>query len=107
MCAFVRNPVPGVNEILIVPAASGSSALQLTPFSATMGLNGKWQQPLEVGFFDRISKDQIRQEILDGMQAAVDAICTMRARPSEIKAKASAAGIVEVEVTWISAEVCG
>jgi hypothetical protein len=40
------------------------------------------------------------------MQAAIDALCGMRVRPDVIRVQASAFGVVEVEATWSTGEVC-
>ena len=93
------TPAPGIKAFLAVPREGSGAAVEFSP-----PLAGSVIQPAFFGTGPTAA--EIRQEILDGMQAAVDALCGMRARPSSIRAQASAFGVVEVEATWDAAEVC-
>jgi hypothetical protein len=90
---------PGIKSFLAVPRDNYSAAIEFSP-SVPGG------QIFPAFWNGSPSSDEIRQEIVDGMQAAIDALCGMRARPSSIRAQASAFGVVEVEATWEAAEVC-
>jgi hypothetical protein len=95
--AFERIAAPGVKELLLVPQEGAA-----TEFSP---LNN--EHAVDLAFWgSRLDSDEIKNEILEGMQAAIDAICEMPARPREIRASASALGIVEVEAFWDASEVC-
>lgn len=90
---------PGQVSYIAVPdGAMGSPLLFLEGME-------KYGNVVPAGLFGRTS-EEIQQEIMNGMQAAIDGLCQMRARPDTIRAQASAFGIVEVEATWTSAEVC-
>ena len=97
---FSRSAAPGVVSYLAVPKNGMGAPVEFAPNpgSATLHQAGIFGTPP--------SAEQIRTEIVNGMQAAVDALCSMKARPNTIRAQASAFGIVEVEATWATAEVC-
>ncbi len=97
---FSRSAAPGVVSYLAVPKSGMGGPVEFAPNSGTANLH-------QAGIFGTPpSAEQIRTEIVNGMQAAVDALCSMEARPNSIRAQASAFGIVEVEATWATAEVC-
>lgn len=96
---YKHNIAPGVNNFLILPENG-------EPIQLSSGFEIKPSQVHQVFWGDRISSDRIRDEIIRGMNAAIDALCGMRSRPSIIRAKASAFGVVEVEATWNSENVC-
>jgi len=93
---YIRVRVPGVQELLLVP--SEGPAIEFSAFSGT--------DNFETVAWGGVSADDIKDKILEGMQAAIDGLCSMRARPNEIRAKANAFGVVEVEAFWDSADVC-
>lgn len=96
---YTRNAAPGVSDLLVVPKENGSA--QPVEFKAA-GID-LWTQNAAWGF---PTAEELRDEIVEGMQAAIDSLCGMRARPTEITGKASAAGIIEVEAKWLASEVC-
>lgn len=99
---YSRFAAPGVVSYLVVPQNSTGAPIEFSPqvdkFDQTDVQDAFWMS--------RPTSEQIRQEIIDGMQAAIDALCQMRAKPNSIRAQASAFGVVEVEATWSAAEVC-
>ncbi len=100
---------PGVKNYLAVPQGNDVQPVQFQAIYHALqrGYPGK-TSVVQAGLFDKLpTKEEIKKAILDGIQASIDAICEMRARPREIRAKANAFDIVEVEATWDSAEVCG
>lgn len=94
---FTSVTRPGVKDFLLVP----QNAMGAIEFHGGSPVPGYAATPASW------SKEQIREEILMGMQAAIDALCSMKARPTEISAKVSAAGVVEIEAKWTASEVCG
>lgn len=97
---FTRSSAPGMVSYLAVPKAGMDmgGALQFSPMA-----DGYNVTPAAI--WNR-SADDIRDEIMRGMEAAIDSLCEMRAKPKTIRVKASAFGIVEVEATWDASEVC-
>lgn len=89
---YSRYIAPGLASYLVVPQGAGKPQQFYAP-SATPAL------------FD-YDADDIREEIVQGMQASIDALCAMPARPTEIRAQASAFGILEIEATWMADDVC-
>lgn len=96
---YQRSIAAGVSNYLVIPEDNGQ--LQPIEFSAAVGPlqahNVKWGAP---------TAEEIRNEILAGMQAAIDSLCSMRAKPTEITVKASAVGVLELEAKWLTSEVC-
>ncbi|MFV0361102.1 hypothetical protein [Tropicimonas sp.] len=100
---YTRSIAAGVSDFLVVPeAADNMQPLEFKSAASSGIVQAAWWP----GSSRMPSAKDIRDEIIEGMQAAIDSLCGMRARPREIKAKASAAGIVEIEATWMSADVC-
>lgn len=97
---YSRTPAPGIKTFLAVPS-DGAPPIEYSPYRP-----GPGRDFYQAGLFDGPSAEEIREEIISGMQAAIDALCEMRARPQTIRAQASAFGVVEVEATWNAAEVC-
>lgn len=95
---FSRSAAPGVVSYLAVPKNGMGAPVEFAPKTGPSTYH-------QAGMFGP-SAEEIREEIISGMQAAVDALCSMKARPNTIRAQASAFGIVEVEATWATAEVC-
>lgn len=95
---FSRSASPGVVSYLAVPKNGMGAPVEFAPKTGSSTYH-------QAGMFGP-SAEEIREEIISGMQAAVDALCSMKARPSTIRAQASAFGVVEVEATWTTAEVC-
>ncbi|WP_420555756.1 hypothetical protein [Roseovarius sp.] len=95
---YTRNPAPGVTIYLAVPRDGGPPIEFAPPF-----INGEFSQSAMLAYY---SAEDIQDKIVEVMQAAIDGLCTMRARPQTIRARASAFGVVEVEATWQAAEVC-
>lgn len=95
---FSRSAAPGVVSYLAVPKNGMGAPVEFAPETGPSTYH-------QAGMFGP-SAEEIREEIISGMQAAVDALCSMKARPSTIRAQASAFGVVEVEATWTTAEVC-
>lgn len=93
-----RTPAPGIKSFIAVPRDGVGAAVEFSPPVAT-GL-------IQPAFFGGMTAEDIRREIIDGMQAAIDDFCAMRARPSTIRVQVSAVGAVEFEGTWNAAEVC-
>lgn len=91
---YSRSTTLGTRAYLAVPQNGNTPPIEFSPNHGA---------PV---FFGGPSSEEIRQEIIDGMQAAIDALCGMRAKPDTIRAQASAFGVVEVEATWSAAEVC-
>lgn len=97
---FSRSAAPGVVSYLAVPKNGMGAPVEFAPTPGTTTMH-------QAGIFGTApTAEQIRIEIVNGMQAAVDALCSMKARPNTIRAQASAFGIVEVEATWATADVC-
>lgn len=99
---YSRTPRPGIKAFLAIPS-DGAPPIEYSPYRPGPGPG---RDIYEAGLFDGPSAEEIREEIISGMQAAIDALCEMRARPQTIRAQASAFGVVEVEATWQAAEVC-
>ncbi|MCA0961975.1 hypothetical protein [Salipiger bermudensis] len=100
---YARPLAPGTTSYLAIPNADGGQPIEFAPSLAAgsirqVGWPGSW--------IGGPSQEEIRQEIVNGMEAAIAALCEMQARPNTIRAQASAFGIVEIEATWSSAEVC-
>ncbi len=96
---FSRSARPGVISYLAVPQNSVNPPVEFSPMQS-----GAEYTPALFG--GGPSASEIREEIIEGMQAAIDALCGMNARPTTIRAQASAFGVVEVEATWTASEVC-
>lgn len=94
---------PGVDTYLAVPTSGVAHAIQF----GTGITGGQSTEIVKAGFLEPPSSEEIRERILSGIQAAIDALCSMPARPAEITAKASAFGVVEISARWDSGEVCG
>jgi hypothetical protein len=93
---------PGVDSYLVAPVDGSAAPVQ---FGSGVTSNGD-KVTLAGWSMSGYSSDEIRKQILDGIQAAIDALCSMKVKPSQIRAQASAFGVVEVEATWQSTEVC-
>lgn len=52
------------------------------------------------------SGDEIRAELLRGIQSGIDTFCGMTTKPSSVTMKVSAFGVVDVEATWDTSQVC-
>ena len=94
---------PGVGTYLAVPTEGKTLPVQFGE-----GIPGLSAQIVHAGWLggQTYTAEQIKKEIVAGIQAAIDALCSMRARPTQIRAQASAFGIVEIEGTWQSGDVC-
>ena len=93
-----RTPAPGIKSFIAVPRDGSGAAVEFSPPVAD-GM-------IQPAFFGGMTAEDIRREIIDGMQAAIDDLCAMRARPSTIRVQVSAVGAVEFEGTWNASEVC-
>lgn len=96
---FVRSVSPGISDFLVVPQDENKNQPIEFKSAASSG-------QFHTAGWTSTSATELRDEILKGMQAAIDSLCAMDARPSEITVKASAAGILEVEAKWLTVEVC-
>lgn len=96
---FKRNVSPGVNKFLISP--KDGNPVELSPV-----IREDRNQIHAALWGGQVTSESIKNEIIDGMNAAIDALCSMRARPSMIRAKANAFGVVEVEATWDDEDIC-
>lgn len=52
------------------------------------------------------SGSEIKAELLRGIQTGIDTFCGMQTKPSTVTMTVSAFGLVEVEATWNTADVC-
>lgn len=96
---FSRSAAPGVVSYLAVPQNGFNPPVEFSPVQPGVEITP--------AIFGRSpSANEIREEIIEGMQAAIDALCGMNARPTTIRAQASAFGVVEVEAIWTASEVC-
>ncbi len=94
--ALYERPVaPGLASYLVVPQSPGGSVTEFL---------GRSPESVDVVF--GLDAASIRAEIIAGMEASLDSICGMRARPSQIRAMASVPGVLEIEATWNGDEVC-
>jgi hypothetical protein len=57
------------------------------------------EQVSPAGLFD-VDAEEIKRQVMEGLKVATETICSMPVRPSTIRAKASALGVIEVEGTW-------
>lgn len=90
---------PGVVSFMVAPK---NLSLPVTNFKA--GGTTEFVQPAFWG--GAPSAEEIRDTIMNGLQLAIQGVCQMPGNLKEIKAKASAAGFVEVEATWEPEGVC-
>jgi hypothetical protein len=99
---FERGVAPGTSAYMLVPDEREAGLIEFSPYEHLFA-SGSGVHP---AFFSGMSRENIRDEVIRGIEAAIEALCTMRVRPNMIRASASAFGIVQVEGTWTSAEVC-
>jgi len=99
---FERTVAPGTSAYMLLPDETGDELIEFSPYEHIPASGGS----IHPAFFGGISRESIRNEVVRLIEAAIEALCSMRARPNTIRASASALGIVQVEGTWNAAEVC-
>ncbi|WP_170381825.1 hypothetical protein [Ruegeria atlantica] len=89
---------PGKVDFMAVPDVAGvpgyvfQSGGNIEPVPAAFSLGSK--------------VSDIQEKLMEAMMMALKGACNLPVRPNEIKASASAAGIVAVEATWNTTDVC-
>ena len=85
------SPSPGTSTIFVTPSDTEAPGTLYT-----------------AGVVDKVVSYVMpsKEEIVAQLEAALEAFCGMSARPTEIRATASALGVLAVEGTWNTAEVC-
>lgn len=103
--AAASNLGAGTFDLYARPLAPGLASYLVVP-QGEAGLPQEFLVPGSGALLAGFTAEDIRREIIEGMQASIDALCAMRARPTEIRVQASAMSILEIEATWAAADVC-
>ena len=94
---------PGVKTYMAVPVVEGGDPVQ---FGSEWVSDKAMIEPQQASWLTT-DPEELRKQILIKLAAAIEALCMMEARPTTIRAGASAFGVISVEGTWEAAEVCG
>lgn len=97
---YVMTVGPGTKAYMVIPQAEGGVPVQFSGGVPDKAL-------VEALPASRTDPEEIRKQILIQLTAAIEALCAMEARPTTIRAGASAFGVISVEGTWEAEEVCG
>ena len=93
---------PGVKTYMAVPVVEGGDPVQF----GGQWVSDKAIEPQQASWLTT-DPEELRKQILIQLAAAIEALCAMEARPTTIRAGASAFGVISVEGAWEAAEVCG
>lgn len=103
--------IAGPFSLYSAALAPGRINYYVAPFDTTQPSlkllqGGETETVVPIGFFSSDSSDKIKATIIEGMTSAIQGICELPGELIEIKAKASAAGIIEIEATWNAKGMC-
>ncbi|TFH84776.1 hypothetical protein EQG41_20600 [Billgrantia azerbaijanica] len=105
---YLNRSSIGEVEYLAIPEGESSQPIQISSAGA-VHYGGMGESASEVASswnpFTK-SAEEMRAEIISAIESTLDELCGMRARPQQIRALASAAGIIEFEATWSATEIC-
>jgi hypothetical protein len=95
--AYTRQLSPGVTEFFVdygqgapVQFSPELSYVQADQFAAPQS----------------VTRSRVQQQVIAGIESAIEAICSFSAGPQQVQVTASAFGIVEVQATWDAEDVC-
>lgn len=103
---YSSSPQPGLISYFVVPKGSNQAPVE---FRAAGTFSGPALQATEASWFkDKTEQavEAVRATIKDATQITIAELCSMDKPPREFTLKASAAGIVEFEGTWLSSDAC-
>jgi len=105
---YKKNIGAGVHQYLVTK----EDDMEIVQFPPSLNLKFKETQAFNQGMllantsFNFFDPESIKDKLLQIINSTLENICGMKVPPHEIIVKASAAGVIEFELTWASDEVC-